>query len=746
MQNPTHQLLRGPLLPRAAVESIGGFLSGLLLAGTFVGAMTSPLPIAIAANLSAVGATSVLAGSIIAYLLSGTLLDNLPLLFALVVVVSLRICKRPPKSAAGLAWSTGLCVFLSGIAVSLLFHAAGADVIGYTMTAGLTGCASYFMHAVFDSIRTTGKIPLKATDGCAAAVVLILGIAAISCYRIPAMNAGCIVSAAVTLIGARKFHCAGGVICGALAACGVILGIPESGLPLLILPVSGLLVGYLAEKNRFLIAAVFFGFSLMALITFGMSLFTASTVLELFLGSVAFLFVDAAGLDKWLVTDLSDGSDTVQPLSERLRYMAGAIRSVREDTDAIAALLPQEEQPRDMTREVCETVCGSCRNKLRCWESCYEETLNGFRKMEQQNSGTPSVPEELSHCIRKERLRNLFARRAAEKRKARFLAARTAESRTILMEQLTAAEELLQATSASLDIRYCSDLSETVRRKLFHYGYPCQTAAVYYTNADRLMIEINCRSQNLDDSLPAIRHILSEALNITLEELDPIRTEETTRYRLCQRPKYRLEHYASALHAQQESISGDTAILFNDNAGNPCLVLSDGMGTGKHAAVESRMTTEMFRKFICGGISFSAAIRMMNGLLLTKSPAESFATLDVAQFDLDGGKLTILKSGAAATLIRHGGKVARISAQTFPLGAEPEGEAAVRNVRLCPDDIILMLSDGVSEDAYPLIRQLLENTSNLEQIVNEICEKAEIFSGGDRRDDVTVCAARLLPA
>ncbi len=170
------------------------------------------------------------------------------------------------------------------------------------------------------------------------------------------------------------------------------------------------------------------------------------------------------------------------------------------------------------------------------------------------------------------------------------------------------------------------------------------------------------------------------------------------------------------------------------------------MGTGKYAAIESRMTTEMFRKFVSGGITGTAAVRMMNGLLLTKSPQETFATLDVAKFDLDAGALTIMKSGAAATLIRHDGKVSRISAKTFPLGAEPEGELEIRHIALRPDDIILMLSDGVSEDAYPLIRQLLESGATLEQIVTEICEKAAIFAGGTQRDDVTVCAARLLPA
>ena len=746
MHNPSRsQLLRRPRVPRMLYESCGGFLSGLLLAGTYVGNMTSPLPIAIAANLGSAGAVSVLAGSLISYLISNTMLDNLPLLFALVVVVCLRVMKRPAKTSAGIACSTGLCVFFSGIVVSLLFHASGAEVIGYTMTAALTGCASYFMHAVFASIRSTGKIPLRSTDGCAAAVVLILTVAAFSCYGIPSMNAGGIISVAVTLIGAKKFRCAGGVICGALSACGAILGSPEAGMPLLILPVGGLLVGYLAEKNRFLIAGVFFLFSLMALITFGTSLLQISAVINLFLGSAAFLFLDSSWLDKWLVTDLPDRSDNTLPLSSRLQYMADAIRSVREDTDAIAAILPQEEPTGDATREVCETVCGSCRHKLRCWESAYEETLTGFRKMESHlGADQPPIPEELAHCSRKERLRTLFSRHAADRRKARFLAARTAESRTVLLEQLAAAEDLLHATSDHLHIRYSSELSDTVRRKLLHYGYPCDSAAVYHTQSDRLMIEMCCQGRELDGCLPTIKHILSESLNLTLEELDPIFSGDTVRYRLCQRPKYRLEHFTSALHASQETISGDTALLFTDNAGNPYLVLSDGMGTGKNAAIESRMTTELFRKFISGGICGAAAIRMMNGLLLTKSPQETFATLDVARFDLDAGEMTMMKSGAAATLIRHGGKVSRISATTFPLGLEPEGEASVRHVMLYPDDIILMLSDGVSEETYPLIRQLLESSSDLEQIVMEICDKAEIFAGGNRRDDVTVCAARLL--
>ena len=53
MHNPSQpQLLHRIPVPRILRETGGGFLSGLLLAGTYVGTMTSPLPIAIAANLN----------------------------------------------------------------------------------------------------------------------------------------------------------------------------------------------------------------------------------------------------------------------------------------------------------------------------------------------------------------------------------------------------------------------------------------------------------------------------------------------------------------------------------------------------------------------------------------------------------------------------------------------------------------------------------------------------------------------
>jgi stage II sporulation protein E len=184
--------------------------------------------------------------------------------------------------------------------------------------------------------------------------------------------------------------------------------------------------------------------------------------------------------------------------------------------------------------------------------------------------------------------------------------------------------------------------------------------------------------------------------------------------------------------------------LFRDGAGCAYVVLSDGMGTGKSAAVESRMTTEMFRKLISSGVSYASALRMINGLMLTKSEQEGFATLDAACFDLDSGEMTLIKSGAASTLLRHNGKVMRICAPTFPIGAGAAPDVFTRRIPLLAEDVIVMVSDGILESQYPFIQELLLRSNDLSQIADEICRKSVVFGGGRCRDDVSVTVVQIL--
>ncbi|MBP0974246.1 MAG: SpoIIE family protein phosphatase, partial [Oscillospiraceae bacterium] len=188
---------------------------------------------------------------------------------------------------------------------------------------------------------------------------------------------------------------------------------------------------------------------------------------------------------------------------------------------------------------------------------------------------------------------------------------------------------------------------------------------------------------------------------------------------------------------------GDQADGFTDGAGNSCLVLSDGMGSGDTASLAARIAVRTLRRMICSGMPPETAIRLVNALLMTETNTENFATLDICYLDGDTGTITLYKAGAAATLLCRRSKVHRIASRSFPVGIVPDARPSVRQISGLDGDSIVMLSDGISEGEYPYIRQLLQQGLPLKEITRTICEKAAVFNGGQVRDDMTVIAARI---
>ena len=75
---------------------------------------------------------------------------------------------------------------------------------------------------------------------------------------------------------------------------------------------------------------------------------------------------------------------------------------------------------------------------------------------------------------------------------------------------------------------------------------------------------------------------------------------------------------------------------------------------------------------------------------------------------------------------------------------QPVSEVQETDLDFCANDILIMLSDGVSEATYQFIKQLLLSSNDLEYIVKEICSKSDLFAGGQHYDDVTVYGVRAV--
>jgi len=134
---------------------------------------------------------------------------------------------------------------------------------------------------------------------------------------------------------------------------------------------------------------------------------------------------------------------------------------------------------------------------------------------------------------------------------------------------------------------------------------------------------------------------------------------------------------------------------------------------------------------------------LINSIMLTKSRDETFATLDAVRINMDNCGLTVMKSGATATLIRHRGSVMKITSPTFPIGIYEQSETFSRSYDFEEGDIMIMFSDGISENEYRFIRELLLGGDDIKRIVDEICSKAGVFNPTVRSDDVTVIGIKV---
>lgn len=694
-------------------DAFASFLCGLIFSCAQLGNIASPIPVAAAFCTGSLGSVAVLIGSLTTCFISGTLTPQLPLIISLMLAASIRIILREYNSPGFVSITSALCVLASGIIYSVLQNNNVGGMLVALMSAILTGTTAYFLNTVVISISNHNKIRIKSSVGCAAAVVYFVLISALCSFEFSLLNPGYVIGVAVTLMAAQRFRYSGGVICGALTACGAMLSAQELGMSLAFLPVTGLIAGYMSENGSVATSGIFFLFNSLAQLTVQSSSATYSSIGNLMIGCIVYLLLHTICIDKWLVAEEPSSQKIIENIVVRMDFMAQSIGSVRTDTEKISELLSNSFYEKS-SRNQKIPVCSACGIRDRC----------NIKEISGQDSAVKNC-KVIEHQQNRLKLQ-------------RENTAHKAESRHILFQQLIASEEMLSSFGASMAVRYSSELTDAIERRLERYGYYCDSIAAYYNDKERLMIELYSEDKSFEEEMTSVCRIVSNMLRMELQELEKVKTKKSIRFCLCQAAPFYLKSQSAGSCAENGIVSGDTSVIFYDGTGFAYGVLSDGMGTGKAAAVESRMTSEMFRKLISSGIDRAAAVRIINGLMLTKSEQESFATLDAACFDLDDCEVTLMKAGAASTIIRQGEHIIRICAPTFPIGAGASPDVFSKSFSLSPGDVVVMMSDGVPESQYPFIKELLLTSKDLKYIAEEICQKAQIFNGGKCRDDVTV--------
>ena len=305
-----------------------------------------------------------------------------------------------------------------------------------------------------------------------------------------------------------------------------------------------------------------------------------------------------------------------------------------------------------------------------------------------------------------------------------------------MLEFLGKETELFPDCDQELSARVCEIFTEA--------GASSPSAAVFFDAVGRLYIECFCRG-NLNMSNRKLAEKLSGISERDLD-LPEIFSSGNVHHFCFHEPTAFTAEIGQASVSGREDTSGDAGTVFRDGFGNVGVLISDGMGSGARAAVESCMTVSLMTKMLRAGLGAETSVRLINLMLMTKSGQESFSTIDLLLVNLFTGKAELFKLGAAQTFIKTGGTVKTVEGRSAPVGIVSPVEISRSGARLSDGDQVVMITDGICEDIFPKVRELMLSMGvTAEDCAERIIAAAEKEKETSlyRQDDKTVYVVKI---
>ena len=181
-------------------------------------------------------------------------------------------------------------------------------------------------------------------------------------------------------------------------------------------------------------------------------------------------------------------------------------------------------------------------------------------------------------------------------------------------------------------------------------------------------------------------------------------------------------------------VSGDRCSWFAGTGSSYFVLLCDGMGTGEAAARESEAAETLLQQMLQAGIPAESALRSFNSLAILRQLG-GCSTVDLLQLQLDSGRGTLYKWGAASSCLVAGGQLRRLGEQTPPPGISQQAREQIQRLSLARGELLILHSDGVGEGS---LLQLPGKDRTVGEIAAWILEQSP-----EQTDDATVAVVRL---
>jgi len=498
----------------------------------------------------------------------------------------------------------------------------------------------------------------------------------------------------------------------------------------------------------------------------GIDNYTFAEINSIIAGGIIFLLVSPDMITRRFRREVvpRGGAEVSEIFAQRLKLTGEAMGDVKSAIEKTAEILDRagSKEISWVYNTACGEVCRRCRHNMTCWGSEYNDTVRVMGDITSLlRKGKVIKSEHLYgplayRCGKREQLASALNTQYREYTAINTANRKIAQMRTILLSQISATQTMMLTMSGEFGstLDFDRTLAYAVEGILFEHGISEPKAAVSTTggglaNAEsRMTLEaygrgrLNCSAEKLCDRI-------STALRREFDLPEIIHTGGEFLLTMFERAAYSIEYGVYQVSRGKEKNCGDYIDSFIDKKGFAYIILSDGMGSGGRARIDSAFACGMLIKLLRAGVDINAAIEIINNSLLVKSADESFATLDVCRIDLYSGNVELFKAGSAPTYISCNRRVVKASGKGLPVGINHRPVYERQTFTIGNSDIIIMASDGAELSERWLEHELHKGAwgtggDDMNSFAETIATAAKYSSDKEREDDISVIAVKLV--
>lgn len=619
------------------------------------------------------------------------------------------------------------------------------------------GGVYFFYRSINIIFSGVGFSNLTRTDAFSLAIAGAAVLSSISYIKIMSISPAHILAAFAVLFSAFYKKASGGSVIGIIL--GSVLSISGDIHLLYVYSIGGLILGMMSPLGQYIQAVVFVAISGAVSLIMEGDVNSLYTVIETAIACVAFVAIPSKLMNRFYDYLEKSGLHTDNQINKQV---AVSLRSAAETVNEIAGIVSQARGELDaminpeitkIYAKIQQSVCTDCEHKSFCWNDNFGNTVRDIEAIARfRLEGNGAVPGKLPHSLETRCHKLKLLSDCVDSSYLSYVSnsdyrIKLDEMRSIVTDQFSSMSALLSDISYQLSGTrvYNENKSRAIKLALCENGIIVHNSVYYENEASGSVVEVGVYEEPSKINHKKIQRIVSQITQKSYKQTEVAIVDFVTVLTFRQRPCYDVIRGFCQLAKGNNRLCGDRIETLDDTKGNTVVILSDGMGTGKRAAIDASVTCTLMHRLLGSGFTFESALRLVNSALLIKSCDESLATVDMVSINSFSGVCDFYKAGAAASFIRHKDEVIPVIQSSLPVGILRETDYAHSVAELEKGDIVLIVSDGVTaEDNGWIEDELLSwSTDNMQELATHIADMARLRSLPDNPDDITAIALKV---